>query len=397
LLTQLSHYEVSIGTTSGAQDILNWRSVGTNTSIRFNDLKLQDAKNYFVSIRAVDKNGASSEVVTGDAWQNLICPDGYIKVQGNETPGLGGEHYVKGTKTRFADRQEREVSDFCVMKFEAKMFDGITPEFSGNDLNTIDIADPVVAANLNAVSVPTNRPWVNIPHSDPTKPIDAVRACEKTGPGYSLVNNAQWQAIAREIEVNSRNWSERTPFGSSENLLNRGHSDFTTLITTGGRSYRTNPAHGIDFDGCYHTMTNSFDGSLVPPDCGGQWHPNKRTHTLSSGAIIWDISGNVREWALDLTANSDLTSLIDFVSSGPFGVNKEANQLKWGPSLDHSSKTATYFGGLGQFYGGLTQGSAVIRGGQSSYFNQVGIFSAYLNHAPNEILNGVGFRCAYAP
>lgn len=53
----------------------------------------------------------------------------------------------------------------------------------------------------NAVSQPANTPWVLITHND------AKSECMNIGGNYDLISNAEWMAIALEIELNQNNWS----------------------------------------------------------------------------------------------------------------------------------------------------------------------------------------------
>ena len=40
--------------------------------------------------------------------------------------------------------------------------------------------------------------------------------------------------------------------------------------------------------------------------CDGRtWNKQRRTHTLSNGEVIWDVSGNAWEWVKDDNSDSD--------------------------------------------------------------------------------------------
>ncbi len=65
------HYELAIGSSSGASDIQAWTNVGTSTSYQFLGLSpnLSFLTNYYLSVRAVDSAGNNSNVVSSSAWQ----------------------------------------------------------------------------------------------------------------------------------------------------------------------------------------------------------------------------------------------------------------------------------------------------------------------------------------
>jgi hypothetical protein len=64
----ISHYEMSIGTTLGGTQTLDWTSVGNETSASLSGMVLNNGAKYYSSIRAVDKNGLKSAAVNGDGW-----------------------------------------------------------------------------------------------------------------------------------------------------------------------------------------------------------------------------------------------------------------------------------------------------------------------------------------
>ncbi|MBC87587.1 MAG: hypothetical protein CL677_10470 [Bdellovibrionaceae bacterium] len=66
--SDISYYEVSLGTTPGATDAKDWTNVGNVTSYQFNSLTLSNGTTYYASLRAVDAAGNKSDVVTSDGW-----------------------------------------------------------------------------------------------------------------------------------------------------------------------------------------------------------------------------------------------------------------------------------------------------------------------------------------
>jgi len=111
-------YEIAIGTTQGGADVLGWTDVGMTSMLSQPDLSLPNGAMLYASVRAVASDGTKGDVAEGGGWQNLACPSGYIKVVGNETPGLGGPVYTEGTRSLYDWDAETEslrgVSDFYV-------------------------------------------------------------------------------------------------------------------------------------------------------------------------------------------------------------------------------------------------------------------------------------------
>ncbi|MCP4912111.1 MAG: hypothetical protein GY909_03240 [Oligoflexia bacterium] len=72
-----SHYEVSIGTSAAATDVVTWTNIGNVLTHKFFGITpaLVSNTNYFTNIRAVDLAGNNSNVVSTAAWQ-LPSPGG---------------------------------------------------------------------------------------------------------------------------------------------------------------------------------------------------------------------------------------------------------------------------------------------------------------------------------
>jgi len=130
----------------------------------------------------------------------------------------------------------------------------------------------------------------------------------------------------------------------------------------------------------------------------------KRTHTLSTGNVLWDVGGNEYEVMKDLSTAGRYTSSGIASSMGndnPFsdalGTAKDAFGLESviGFSLSTSPNSN---GGLGGFLGGSTNSSsvnhAVLRGG--SFYDQNGVFHADIGWATATTTDGsYSFRCVY--
>lgn len=75
-----SHYEVALGTSAGAQDVVAWTNVGSSTSYQFTGLAAQTlapSTDYYISLRAVDAAGNYSSTLSSSAWQVECWQDSY--------------------------------------------------------------------------------------------------------------------------------------------------------------------------------------------------------------------------------------------------------------------------------------------------------------------------------
>lgn len=350
-------YEVAIGSTAGATDILDWKAVGNVTVYRASELNLSSSHTYFASVRAVAADGIKGLSANADGWSILACPAGYIPIAGNTTAGLGGSVYTKGTKSNYnwttMTETIRLTDDFCVMKYEAK---------SG--------------ASYTAISVAANLPWVSIKREAVGANNDAQEACENNGPNYQLIGNQHWQAIARSIESVVSNF-DRTG-NAADYTLNHGHADNGPNTALA--------ADDSDSKGCIGVTSNGDPDD----DCGGSWHINKRTHLLANGEVIWDIAGNVYEWVRDPQPLSSQGSA-DYVNAASYN-----DALKFGPLSDYSGQTGTQRGGLGYFFASTNNGT-MHRGGYYNHGTNAGIYHAGLGLVPTQTVSRLGFRCVYAP
>lgn len=197
-----------------------------------------------------------------------------------------------------------------------------------------------------------------------------VTECAKLGKGYKLISNNQWQTIARNIEQVAENWSDGI-VGSG--ALNRGHTD--------GDPNEALEASSADNDACFGTGQTCTAAT---------WDSQKRTHRLSNGEVIWDLSGNVREWIYDDLADLNLELPIDTVWN-EHNTLSATNRKILGPS----EPTWTSAQGVGQVYGG--SGGAVDRSGYWDYGDHAGVFLVNLDHEATYASPTFGFRCVYVP
>lgn len=250
------------------------------------------------------------------------------------------------------------TKDFCVMKYEAKDVSG------------------VATSQINMT------PWVNISQTD------AISACNNAG--ADLISNNEWMTIARNIEAQPSNWvnESETAFsgGVGDGMLWRGHSD-NDPVNALAASTDNDPYNGTENSG---------------------FSRERRTHTLSNGEIIWDLSGNVNEWINDTIMGVDKPNDIldpffteDTQEWSVFNTGGSYGSLRY-DLLRPSNNEWSYTQNTGTYNpGDLTGGPfAAHRGGtcdsggpsQNSY-SDTGVFALDLSHIPAYISDGLSFRC----
>ena len=281
------------------------------------------------------------------------------------------------------------------MKYEAKLeINGIVQPEGDNasDEINLDVFGGNVAINgiqvetngsfgggagllVRPVSSATGKPWVRASRNTAgDHVVGAEGLCASLGTGYDLINNSQWQAVARNIESVSSNFD--TSGAEADHAFNHGHADIGPADTLA--------ADTNDANGCFGIISNGDPDD----DCGGVWHINKRTHSLTNGEVIWDLSGNVSEWVRDDNNTSQgSTSFIQEVTY--------TDPLKWGPANGYSAQTGTQRGGLGRFFDGSA--GAVSRGGFWFDGSAAGLFYTSLTGDPSGSFPSIGFRCVFAP
>ena len=62
----LSNYEVSLGTTAGEPNVVDWINVGNVDNYEFTGINLQESVTYYANVKALDDAGNESIVVSGD-------------------------------------------------------------------------------------------------------------------------------------------------------------------------------------------------------------------------------------------------------------------------------------------------------------------------------------------
>ena len=176
--------------------------------------------------------------------------------------------------------------------------------------------------------------------------------------------------------------------GANASRINRGHSD--------GSPNTVQAATSDDSIPCFATGNTA--------NCSDTTHLEwlqRRTHTLSNGALIWDIAGNGWEWVSDnrstLVNSTDLTSVT--WTTGYSGAAFDTTfggvsyRNRFGPFNSAWNHTTNSIGNLN---GG--SGGAIRRGGGLGDTTNAGIYSTWLaDNATSNVSTAVGFRCVYTP
>jgi formylglycine-generating enzyme required for sulfatase activity len=262
------------------------------------------------------------------------------------------------------------------MKYEAK---AVSTTDTTTGLTTPNTGLNTIANDSTATTAANNRAIASVASGFPIANIDQFTAASYCSTaGASLITNAEWMTIARNIEAQLSNWTTGTAASSAIGTggLYRGHSD---------NSPGTALVAGADNDGYIGTNDSGFS-------------IERRTHTLSNGEIIWDLSGNVWEWTNDTILGKDQPT------GSPVGFNWRqhtaiTNYGTLSYDLTRPSNPAwNSTQNMGQIYSDGTSSNdtsfAGLRGGAWTAATFAGVFTLRLNSAPSDTNgNFGGFRC----
>ena len=315
-------------------------------------------------------NGQKAPQVSASVTNYFVCPESYV-----------GVPVLAGYTTR----------SFCVAKYEMK----------AGENNT-------VRSKASGSLKKTNHSRNAINHcQNVSSLVDLGEVIE----GYDLITNNEWQTMARNIESVANNWGGGT-IGSVQGL-NRGLSN----VNRYGKKVPSidYQASENDEEGCKSVLILKGVQShiyardeKVPNNCGGQWHLQKRTHTLSNGEVIWDVAGSVWEWIKDSSRNNVNYGSDNYIS-GVTGMAKQslshtASQITkdlFGPKGDYLAVSEDYYG-LGYATLGTarkSKGLYVARGGNliNTDFGEIAHAGIFAVHMDLRFDGNHGFRCTYHP
>ena len=309
------------------------------------------------------------------------------------------------------------TSNFLAMKYEAKCAatsdpaTGLTSPDSGYNTYS-DSGTPCTSANSKqVVSVASGYPIANISH---TNALTRCSAVSINGSATHLITNDEWMTIARNAEAQAGNWS----LGSvGSGYLFAGHNDNSPA--------KARPASTTDTGNNRCAYTDSAGTTEAPATCpsntaagtSGNTENQVRTFTMSNGAVIWDISGNV--WELvqrstnnsgdDTTVMNPLPACTDNVAGWgwcQYGSTTTPYVSAWTSSVVRNkvgplSTAYNSSQGMGQVYtykNGTQQSTTVfLRGARWSNSSYAGAFTVDLTRTASNTDSSVGFRCASDP
>lgn len=248
------------------------------------------------------------------------------------------------------------TDDFCVMKYEAKN-NGGSPS-----------------------SVSSGTPWVSINQGD------AKAKCESLGAGYHLITNPEWMTIAANAAGLGSNWSSGSVGGGE---LARGHSDEIP-----------NQVCGADADDAKAYV----DGSSCSGLSSGTFN-QRRTHYLSNGEVVWDLSGNVYDM-VDYFNKDDKPGvpsagyITEFPAVTPTATTPlshliPTNAVKsyWNDSWDKTQSIGMYWRGDSGTKGVLVRGGEFDDSQSGNTVSWAGLFAADFDVGLTETRTDTGFRC----
>lgn len=259
-------------------------------------------------------------------------------------PGHNGPHVALNCPENFIEvpgNATYGTSGFCVMKYEAKNVGGV------------------------ATSQAAGAPWASISRNNAT--TRASEACD----GCHLITEAEWMTIAANVYNVASNWSSGVV---GTGYIYSGHND-------------SNPNSAIA------AGTNDSDGYTGT----GNSSPSnqRRTLTLSNGAVIWDFAGNLWEWT-DGSIASNKPGKTGQTVWEPTAYDD--GSLQWGglPSTSRPPVLLNHSQGVGQLYSNPTDSTnrAYRRGGHWGNGSVTGIYGLHLGAIPTGTDPSIGFRAA---
>jgi len=142
---EISHYEVSIGTSLGAQDIIADSDIGNVTSSTIESLNLSYSDVYYLSIKAIDKAGNKSGFISSSSFQvftpktlpNLVLwldASRLDKIKDNENDDANSTDFSGDVKSWLDISESTSAHDFVKEGSGYPQYDVVTRgiSFSGN-------------------------------------------------------------------------------------------------------------------------------------------------------------------------------------------------------------------------------------------------------------------------
>ena len=268
--------------------------------------------------------------------------------------GLGGGSWVLVPGNTFYNTQ-----DFCLMKYEAK--------------NTAN----------QPVSQAQGLPLVSVTQAE------ARASCSASG--FHLITNEEWMTVTTNIASQASNWSGN---GIGDGVLARGHSDGSP----------NEPCAASENDANSYVEGN--DCTALPAGAGeSDEATQRRTHVLSNGEVVWDISANVYEWVDKIVENPEVRpGPVNFNSVEYTEIVENSDEMPLTDLVPTIAFEGAFVWGTAQSIGQFLVGDEdaagplpMYRGGDWNNGDQSGVFNADLDATLNTESANLGFRCVTAP
>lgn len=303
-----------------------------------------------------------------DPGADPTCPSHFAMVPANATLG---------------------TSAFCIAQYEMK-----AETNAGSD-----VFDSYTVGLDETLHKPESRPgglpWVRITQAN------AMLECASLGAEYSLITAPQWAAVSRNIESVASNWSSGVV---GTGTLYTNHSDNAasgTAIADGhavAGSLLLSAGDGSD----PYVGTGNASG-----DAWGAGKEQRRTLTLSTGEVVWDLAGNARDKVAIDSAGSSLSftgpGVSNFFDPNSATISSAVStmivsgggtfSLNWlTPATGGLSNAVNSIGRIYIQSNGRV-GKLLSRGGNFSPANSPGIFAGDLDNDAGNVSSSASFRC----
>lgn len=295
----LSHYEVALGTSTGASDVVTWIDVGNVTSYSFTGLSLANATDYFMTVRAVDSAGNTSGEISSVAWQVATCVASDVT-----DPTDPGAVSTSGTALSTASPQHNWTPSTDACGFSHYEFAIGTSAGADDVFARVNIGDVLTYRALGLSGLSTN-----------TNYFSSVRAVDLAGNTSNDISSAAWQLP--------------TPGNVSSGLVLWLDSDDAATI--------------FSDTGC---LTNSNDGDRVRCWLDKSTAANNMSTTANNTSPLYETNEFNTKPIVRLDGGNDaldFTSAITTIRT-VFIVNK-SGETNWQSLLGHTTARDFYSNG----------------------------------------------------
>lgn len=323
--------------------------------------------------------------------------------------------------------------DFCIAKYEAKAVTSNPTLGSATLYNGGNGSGP--SAGNFPESRPDGTPWTIVTQRSAIILCDRLNSTTGGTGRYQLITNAQWQTVAQNVTSVAANWSSGTP---GTGTMASGHTDYDITDaaqgTTAGLSYSTGgkALAAASMDGTSYPATFANAAAELAAGYRGTGNSTssgwtqRRTLMLTSGEVIWDLSGNVMEFTRFTQPEGTLDSGLAGNSASTFNSRllpaQSDNAGSTGSRIDINSPNiysdvsgtggilSKWFrpydfpslSGLTSRMGVYTINSGAVgmiptRGGANFDLGNYGVYHTTSSFGPGTNSDITGFRCVFNP